>query len=388
MTVVFIVLLAIIFYTYIGYGILLYLLVWIKEKIYPRKEMELPAVLPDVTLFITAYNEEDVVDVKMRNSYELDYPKDKLHIVWVTDGSNDRTNDILKNYEDITLLYSPERKGKTAAMNRGVQFIKDSIIVFTDANTMINKEAVSEIVKCFSDERVGCVSGEKRIATKDSDIASSSGEGFYWRYESALKSLDSRLYSTVGSAGELFAVRTPLFKILPDNILLDDFVLSMSVNMQGYKNMYCPSAYAVENGSLNMAEEKKRKVRIAAGGLQAIWYLRPLLNIFRYGVLSFQYVSHRVLRWTITPLAMALLIPVSIYLLTQETSTIYLVFVCLLCLFYLAAFAGYRLAEKEIKNKVLFVPYYFLFMNINVFKGGVYLSRKKSGTWEKSKRRS
>lgn len=382
----------IVFYTYLGYGILLYLMVKIKEIFAKPVKRKLPNdnELPHVTLFITAYNEEDVVDTKMQNSTELDYPSDKLHIVWTTDGSSDSTNERLKAWPQATVQFQPARQGKTAAMNRGMRFIETPLVIFTDANTMLNREAVREIVRAFLNPKVGCVAGEKRIAIQTKDNAASGGEGLYWKYESTLKELDSRLYSAVGAAGELFAVRKELFKEMETDTLLDDFILSMRMTMDGYIIAYCKDAYAVESGSADMVEEEKRKVRIAAGGLQSIWRLRPLLNIFRYGMLSFQYISHRVLRWSITPFLLFLLLPLNIALLFTNVSTLFYGTLLLLQIFfYLLGFWGYYLSTKQIKNKFLFIPYYFLFMNINVLKSINYLRKRKgtsSGAWEKAKR--
>ena len=142
---------------------------------------------------------------------------------------------------------------------------------------MLNKEAVREMVKEFSDSRVGCVAGEKRIAVDEKDQAAAGGEGFYWTYESKLKEWDSRLYSAVGAAGELFAIRTSLFEKMPEDTLLDDFILSMRIAQKGYKIAYCKSAYALEKGSADIQNEEKRKIRIAAGGLQSIKRLGNLL---------------------------------------------------------------------------------------------------------------
>jgi cellulose synthase/poly-beta-1,6-N-acetylglucosamine synthase-like glycosyltransferase len=384
----------IVFYTYLGYGILLLILVKLK-RVFGRKK-EFPAKsdeeLPDVTLFITAYNEEDVVDEKMENSTQLDYPKEKLHIVWVTDGTNDSTNDLLKNNwgEQAKVLFSPERRGKTAAINRAMPFIETPIVVYTDANTMLNKEAIREIVHKFDNPKVGCVAGEKRIAMKDKSGAATGGEGIYWKYESTLKRWDSELYSAVGAAGELFAVRRELFKPIANDTLLDDFIMSLQIAMQGYVIAYCAEAYATEGGSADMVEEQKRKVRISAGGLQSIIRLKSLLNPFKYGVLSFQYVSHRVLRWSVTPVLLFLLLPINIALVCLGCCpALYTTLLILQILFYLCGFYGHHLSKKQIKNKFLFVPYYFLFMNINVINGFKYLYKRRSqqgGAWEKSKR--
>lgn len=361
--------LIIVFYTYLGYGIVLYLLVKIKELFVKQKTIALPGDLPEVTLFITAFNENAIVKKKMDNCLTLDYPKDKLKIVWVTDGSNDGTNELLKAYQEVTVLFQPERQGKTAALNRGIGFISSPIVVFTDANTMINSEAILNIVAEFTDSKVGCVAGEKRIATKEKDGAAGGGEGIYWKYESILKALDSRLYSAVGAAGELFAIRRELFETMERDTLLDDFILSLKIAQKGFKIAYCSSAYAIESGSADMKEEEKRKVRIAAGGLQSIWRLRSLLNMFRYGILSFQYISHRVLRWSVTPLLLFFMLPINIALSATKNSELYVILLILQILFYISGMWGYYLSTKQIKNKVLFIPYYFLFMNINVVKG-------------------
>lgn len=369
-----------VFYTHLGYGILLYMLVKLKELFVKPVRRQLPPDkrLPDVTLFITAFNEEEVVDEKMRNCLGLDYPADKLHIVWTTDGSNDSTNQRLEDWPQATVHFQPLRQGKTAAMTRGMMLVDTPLIVFTDANTMLNREAIREIVRAFEDPKVGCVAGEKRIAVQEKDGAAAGGEGIYWKYESTLKALDARLYSAVGAAGELFAVRRELFTVMEPDTLLDDFILSLRIAMQGYKIAYCTQAYAIESGSADMREEQKRKVRIAAGGLQSIWRLRELLNPFRYGVLTFQYVSHRVLRWSLAPVLLFALLPLNIAILLAGGSPVcYGIILALQLLFYIMGGWGYYLSTRQVKNKLLFIPYYFLFMNINVMKGVNYLRKRK-----------
>lgn len=376
----------IVFYTYIGYGILLWILVKIKEIFKKRIIPELPKDLPEVTLLIAAYNEEAIVDEKMNNCKKLSYPTEKLKIYWITDGSTDQTDQLLAKYPEVTVLHENARKGKTAALNRGIQFVTTPLVVFTDANTMLNEEAITEIVRQFTNPKVGCVAGEKRIL-KETTGSATAGEGIYWVYESFLKQLDSRLYSAVGAAGELFAIRSKLFEVMPEDTLLDDFILSLRIAQKGYKIAYCKEAYAIENTSADMKEEEKRKVRISAGGIQSIYRLSSLLNIFRFKTLSFQYISHRVLRWSVTPILLFLLFPANLILMLNNPHSLYGVLFILQCLFYSLGMIGYYLAQKQIRNKILFVPYYFLFMNINVIKGFFYLKKKKgSGTWEKARR--
>lgn len=380
----------IVFYTYLGYGMLLWCLVSAKRLFIGRRLLpELPsdADLPEVTLLICAYNEQDVVDVKMQDIHALDYPPQKLHVVWVTDGSTDETNERLKRYSDVTVIYTPERRGKTAALNHGIAQIKTDITVMCDANTMLSRESIREIVHCMLDPQVACVAGEKRVLARQEGEIASEGEGLYWRYESALKNLDSELYSAMGAAGELNAIRTRLYQPMPENALLDDFVMSMRMVDQGYRIAYCPKAYAMEYGSANLMEESKRKRRIAAGGLQSTWWLRKMLLPFRHPIVAFQLLSHRILRWTITPLALLALIPLNVALVFMKAGTIYLVFWFLQVLFYLAALLCAQMLHHGKKSKLLYVPYYFLFMNINVFRGMHYLyTHQGGGTWEKAKR--
>lgn len=381
---------AIVFYTYIGYGILLYFLVRIKEIFFPPAPSALKQELPEITLLIAAYNEANIIKSKMANCHALNYPADKFHIIWVTDGSTDRTNDLLSQYPEVTVCYTPARKGKTAALNHGMPLVKTPFTVFTDANTMLNPGALKELVKFFSDPRIGCVAGEKRIAIREKDNASSGGEGFYWKYESKLKAWDSRLYSTVGAAGELYAIRTELFEPMPEDTLLDDFILSMRIACKGYRIAYCNTAYAIEEGSADMQNEEKRKVRIAAGGLQAIGRLRNLLlpDPFHTGILRFQYISHRVLRWSLTPVLLFLCLPLNIFLtFIPGFSLFYGILLLFQLIFYGMGILGYMLQQKQIKVKILFIPYYFLFMNLNVIKGFFYLHRHRGkGTWEKAQR--
>ena len=377
-------------YTYVGYGVLLYLLVLLKRMVKGKpKQIELPedSQLPDVAFMVCAYNEQDVVEMKMQNIHELDYPKDKLHVIWVTDGSSDNTNEYLKAYPEVEVIYSPERRGKTAALNHGLSMVTSDITVMTDANTMVNREAIREIVRCMQDPKVACVAGEKRVMSRHEGEIAAEGEGLYWKYESALKRLDSELYSAMGAAGELNAIRTHLYERMPETALLDDFVMSMRMVEQGYKIAYTSEAYAMEYGSANLEEESKRKRRIAAGGLQSSWWLRSMMNPFKNFMVAFQFVSHRVLRWSITPIALMALIPLNVALVMMKAGTVYTIIWILQILFYLTAFSGYLLEQHGHKNKLLYVPYYFLFMNINVFRGMHYLkTHQGGGTWEKAKR--
>ena len=368
--------LAIVVYTYVGYGLILYLLVFIKRLAIKAKPLAdiTDDCLPEVTLMVCAYNEEDIISEKMSNIHSLDYPADRLHLVWVTDGSTDNTNSILSTYPDVKIVFSPERRGKSAALKHGIKEVSTEIVMMTDANTMLNPEAIREIVRLMQDPKVGCVSGEKKVMAKSDSDEAAQGEGLYWKYESTLKRLDSELYSAMGAAGELCVIRRQLMTDIPDDTLLDDFVISMEIVRMGYKIAYTSKAFAMEYGSADLHEESKRKRRIAAGGLQSSWRLRSLMNPLRHPVVAFQFVSHRVLRWTITPVCLFALIPLNTILVLSGEGIIYTIIWILQILFYASALAGMKISK------------YFVFMNLNVFRGMAYLINNTSGTWEKAKR--
>ena len=367
---------AIVVYTYVGYGIVLYLLVFVKRLATKAKPLAdiTDDRLPEVTLMVCAYNEEDIIAEKMDNTRRLDYPSDRLHLVWVTDGSNDNTNVLLSAYPEVKVIYFPERRGKAAALKHGIKEIDTEIVMMTDANTMLNPEAVREVARLMQDPKVGCVAGEKKVMARSDSDEAAQGEGLYWKYESTLKRLDSELYSAMGAAGELCVIRRQLMTDIPDDTLLDDFIISMEIVKKGYKIAYTSNAYAMEYGSADLHEESKRKRRIAAGGLQSCWRLRSLMNPLRHPVVAFQFVSHRVLRWTITPVCLFALVPLNTLLVLSGEGIVYTIIWILQILFYASAAAGVRISK------------YFIFMNLNVFRGMAYLFNNSTGMWEKAKR--
>ena len=385
----------IVFYTYIGYGILLFILVRIKRLFNSGdsaiKTSQNDLELPDVSFVVAAFNEKDWITNKIKNGLSFDYPINKITHVFVTDGSNDGTPDVISEYpfpKDVKweLFHSPERKGKIAAVERIMPFIKTPITIYTDANTEVNKEAIRRIVAHYQDPEVGGVAGEKRVSMMNEDSANSAGEGFYWKYESTLKKWDSELNSVVGAAGELFSLRTNLYQAVPSDTVIEDFYMTLKIAMKGFKIKYESGAYAVETASATVGEELKRKIRIAAGGHQAISRLKPLLNIFKYKTLSFQYISHRVLRWTLTPISMILLL-ISNVILALGSSMFFKVILGLQVLFYLFAFIGYLLEKRKLKFKAFFIPYYFCVMNYAVIKGFFrFIKGSQSVVWEKAKR--
>ncbi len=378
----------IVFYSYIGYGIVLWILVSLKKMFQSKKnDYSTDYQLPAVALVVAAFNEEDYIREKITNSLELDYPKDLLEIIFVTDGSTDKTAEIISEYEGLTLLHEPARRGKSAAMNRSISYIKSPIIVFCDANTLLNKECVRELVKHYRDPKVGGVAGEKKILQSGISTAAATGEGIYWKYESFLKKLDSELYSAVGAAGELFSIRKELFVPAPEGTIIEDFVQSLTVCTKGYVLRYEHNAFAAEAPSASIKDEMKRKVRICAGAFQAMGLLKELFNPLKHPILSFQFISHRVLRWTICPLALIILLITNALIVLSVDENIYRWILASQLLFYIMAITGWVLANKEIRVKLLYIPFYFLFMNYAVILGfRRYLQNKQSVLWEKANR--
>lgn len=373
-----------VFYTYFGYGLLIFLLVKLKRNT-PKDKCQDDT--PSIVHLIAAYNEEKDIHQKIENSLNLDYPKSKYEVWVVTDGSTDRTPNIVRGFPNVKHFHQNKREGKINAVNRIMPLINADITVYSDANTTLNDQSLRLMASHYQKEDVGGVSGEKRILVNKNDDASSSGEGIYWRYESFLKNYDYQLYSVVGAAGELFSIRTSLYEHIPKDTLIEDFYLTLLIAKKGYRIAYEPNAFAIEKSSASLKEESKRKIRISAGGLQAIWRLRSLFNIFEYGWLSFQFTSHRALRWTLAPLALPLIFILNL-LLAIQGDLFYQVLMALQLLFYLFSCIGWLLQHRKVRVKALFVPYYFVFMNLSVYLGFIRLiAGKQSVTWERARRK-
>jgi len=383
-------------YTYIGYGIVAWIFVKIRNILGKQfKQFNDPTFLPNITLAIPAYNEMSCIEAKVKNTFGLDYPADKMEVLFVTEGSNDGTSEYIQSlrvkHPNLKMIDGDTRRGKIEAMNMAIKTIKTPIVIFTDANTNLNNQVIRNIVRHFQDPNVGAVAGEKRIEIQGSEAAAGAGEGLYWKYESFLKKLDTQLYSVVGAAGELFAVRTHLFGEVEKDTLLDDFMVSLRIAADGFRVIYEPEAYASERPSFSIQDEMKRKIRIASGGFQSIARLGFLWNIFKYGLLSFQYISHRAMRWAVAPFCLPLILMLNMALLflknTSLNSLTYQLFMVGQIAFYAMAIVGYYLENKKIRVKLLFVPFYFSFMNYCAIKGYLrYKNGVTSGIWEKVKR--
>ena len=380
----------IIFYTYIGYGIVLYVIIRCKRFMVKRPAAFPEDVnrLPSCTVIVAAYNEASIMQQKIDNTLGLRYPADRIQYIFVTDGSTDESPEMVRKHAEIKLLHQPARNGKIAAVHRAMKEVTTEVVVFTDANTLLNTDALIAICKHYQDERIGAVAGEKRVYAGAEADASAAGEGFYWKYESTLKKWDSELYSVVGTAGELFSIRCSLYESVPSDTVLDDFMISMQIAEKGHLVKYEPQAFATEMASENVKEELKRKIRIAAGGIQSIIRLKRLLNPFSYPILSFQYISHRVLRWTLTPILLPIVFVLGAVLYSSQGGWLYAVLFYGQVLFYGLSLLGFLLERKALKLKVAFIPYYFCVMNYAVLAGMIrYFTGGQSAIWERSNRK-
>jgi cellulose synthase/poly-beta-1,6-N-acetylglucosamine synthase-like glycosyltransferase len=376
-------------YTYAGYTFVLFLLALSNRIFHRDKNKKTVPFEPGITLIIPAYNEADYIKLKVENSFSLDYPKEKLQILWVTDGSDDKSNELLATYPGLKVIHESKRRGKIHAMNRAIKHVDTPIVVFTDANTMLNHQSIREMVEFFADDRVGCVAGEKRISSSEKEKAVGAGEGLYWQYESLIKTLESETGSAIGAVGELFAIRRDLYEEVKEDSILDDFTISLQIARKGYHIKYAPLAWGTETASVSISEEIKRKVRIATGGIQTLLRMTALLNPLRHGLLSFKYISHKVLRWTLVPFSFPLMLLLNIIIISTPvlSGPVYLILFFLQCIFYLFVLTGALLHNVKLSAKFLFAPYYLFIMNYSSLKGlFCYFSGKYSVNWIKVKR--
>lgn len=366
--------LAVIGYSYFGYPLLAYCMSSMKRRI---KFSYTTNYTPFVTIIIAAYNERECIVDKINNTFSLAYPKEQLRVIIVTDGSTDGTNEIVSNYPLITLLHNPSREGKSAALNRAIALCDSEIIVFSDANAMLNQEAIRELTKHFQDTEIGGVAGEKRILSEDINGAVIV-EGFYWRYESSVRQWDSDWYSVTGAVGELYAMRRSLIEPIPADIVCDDLYLTMRMISKGVRMCYEANAYSAETPSQSISEEWKRKVRIAAGSLQTLSRLNLLSWCWNQPLAAFQFMSRKILRWIVVPYLLMILLVIGIVNVGTDENEFYRSLFLLQFIFYFVAFLGWGLKRNKQLPGVFFFPFYLVFANTAMIVGTYYYLVGKS----------
>ncbi|MCR4346531.1 MAG: glycosyltransferase family 2 protein [Sulfuricaulis sp.] len=339
--------------------------------------------LPTVTLVIAAYNEERVIEAKILNSLDLDYPVELLRILVVSDGSTDSTPQIVQRFQNkgVLSLHDPERRGKTAALNRAVASATSDIVVFSDANNIFDKNALRQLVKHFANPRVGGVCGLKQIY-HSAERESSQGDSLYWKYESAIKESESRLGSITNADGEIFAVRRSLYQPVDNMLINDDAEITFILIKQGYRVLYERHAVSHEQASIRIEDDFHVKVRMISGGFQTIarhWaFLLPPRSWF-----AFNFVSHKLLRW----LAPEFMILIAISSLWLISSPFFLAMIILQGAFYALAVLGWITREGIGRRAVFYIPFYLCAMNLAALHGlWRFLAGTQTTQWRKAER--
>lgn len=352
--------LAVVAYVYAGYPLALLVLARRRLPLRPVQDR-----LPSVTLIISVFNEERCIAAKLDNCLALDYPADRLEIVVVSDASTDATDAIVDGYAEkgISLLRMERRGGKTLGLNAAVERARGDVVVFSDANAMYRPDAIRALVAPFADAAVGAVIGESSYADADSDAGRS--ESLYWRYETAIKRLESRNGSVVGGDGAIYAVRRALY--CPMNAdALSDFINPLQVVRAGYRCIYEPTASSREETAGDFSKEFRRKVRIVNRAWRALMTMKELLNPLRFGWFAWQLLSHKLLRWLV-PLFLTAAFLANALLLGAHS--LYNAVFVLQVLFYSLAVSGALMRERESLARLVYIPYYFCLVNLASAKG-------------------
>lgn len=289
--------------------------------LFPRRvNKELPSPLPAVSVIIAARNEEKTIGRRIENLLEQDYPKDKMEIIIVSDGSTDATNEIVGRYvaglgaeassaqegsPSLKLLALSENQGKPHALNLGMKEANGDFVVFTDARQQFKPDALRELIGNFSDKEVGCVSGEL-VFYEDSDSSIKAEMGTYWDYEKWIRKKEAAVASVAGATGAIYAIRKELYRAIPDDTLLDDVLIPMNIVLSGYRTIFDAKAIAYDIVSKDMAQEKNRKIRTLAGNWQLIARYRALWSPFANPIFL-QFISHKVFRLLVPFFFVALL---------------------------------------------------------------------------------
>lgn len=350
------ILLALLAYVYGGYAIVLALLSLL-GRARPWKRAD---ATPPVTLIVSALNEAAVIGRKIENSLALDYPRDRLQVIVVSDASEDGTDGIVSGFagQGVELLRMPQRSGKTLGLNAAVERARGEVVVFSDANAMYAGDAIHKLVRNFADSEVGAVVGESTYV--DAQAESERQEGLYWRYEIAIKRLESATGSVVGGDGAIYAVRRQLYRpMAPD--ALSDFVNPLQVVEAGSRCVYEPEARSAERAADSFEREFRRKVRIVNRAVRALFRMRRLMNPLRYGFFSVQLVSHKLLRWMV-PLMLLALLALNVALV--DAGRIYQLVLAAQSALYSLALLGHMLRRRRLMPAVLSVPYYFCLVNV------------------------
>jgi cellulose synthase/poly-beta-1,6-N-acetylglucosamine synthase-like glycosyltransferase len=317
------------------------------------------AAVPRVSIIIAAHNEEDVIEDKLRNTKELEYPRDRLEVIVASDGSDDRTNQLVRNFGDSMIrLLSLPRVGKNCAVNAAVANAAGEVLVFTDADSRLKADALRTLVAPLQDPEVGGVGGDYRY---EPDPAAGAGEITYWSIDRSWKRLQSRAGSMTSATGQIYALRRELFKGIPSGVT-DDFYCSIQAPAAGQRLIYAPDAIAYGPIANSLGAEYSRKVRVMTRGLTSILKMKRLLNPFRYGFYSIQLFSHKLLRRLMT-IPFTCLFVSNVFLV--DRGRMYVFTLLLQFAFYSSVLFGFLLRHSRLGHLRLFtLPLYFVMVNL------------------------
>lgn len=370
MKVVFWVSFFILFYGYVGYPILLLMVSWRCRK---EKDNWTPFT-PSVSIIVPVYNEERVIGRKIENTLALDYPCDRLEFIIVSDGSTDRTHEIVKSRQDrrIKYLALPNRMGKAAALNKGLEHAQGEIVVFSDASIMLDRMALANLVRRFQIQEIGCVSGEDHVCEDG-------GDRNYGRYELFLRSLESRMGSIVGASGSFYAQRRRLCPPFQQGMAPDFFSVLETVR-RGFRAVTEPEAAGVMQSVKDDTVEFRRRVRTLLRGITTLWHFKYLLNPFEYGFFSIKLISHKLIRW-LAGLFLIMMLFSNLFLIAPN---IYGLSLILQFLFYSLALLGWVRISKQPPFRI---PFYFTMLNVSALVAWYkYFSGFRQEIWEPSHR--
>lgn len=364
----------IIFYTYVGYSLFIMLLSRLFNNAVKSGNFE-----PVVTFLITAYNEEKNIGEKLRDTLAQNYPKDKLEVVVASDGSTDRTDEIVRQFssQGVRLIRVEGRVGKTGTQNQAVKMVKGEIIIFSDATTKFDRNAIRNIARNYADPTVGAVSGRYEYFNP-TGASIGIGNILFWKYENLIKSCQTRIKTITGCCGCIYSVRRTLYEPLPPDII-SDLVEPLKILEKGYRIAFEPNAIAHEETTEKAAEEFYMRIRVISRGMRGMLYMKTLFNPLKYGFVSFQLISHKLLRWLI-PLFLVVIFSSNLFLLS---SPFYKIIFILQIAFYGMAFVGWIGERWNIKLKFVSVPLYFSTVNIaSIISLYKTLRGYKAVTWE------
>ncbi len=380
MQVLFWMLMGAVFWTYAGYPCLLAMLALV-----PRRRLAAAPIEPTVTVIVSAYNEQKHIAQKLINTLELNYPKEKLEVIVASDCSTDQTHSIVEQFRDqgVKLVILPRRQGKTAAQNAAVEEATGEILVFTDATTILQTDAIRVLVQGFANPRVGCVDAPHKSVSQAGTVVGRGGHA-YRSYESKIKELEARVNSLIGVTGCLYAVRRSLYEpIDPD--LISDFIIASKIYSKGCISISI-SSRGIDTQEIaheDVSREFEMRVRIVIRSIHGLVREARMLNPFRYGFFSFQLLSHKVMRYLVPEFLLGTLL-LSLALARSDSSWagLYgLLFAGQLAL-YFAAFLGWLSLRFKIPAPFLHIPFYFVISNLAALWGSLeYLRGERKITW-------